>query len=936
MSRYKMICQALCYEKKCSKESLEDSNYCYNHQYMNDYTEDMLNNLRKCKGCNNMHYTDKDTFCRVCKDHKNELRRKSRENKRNERIKLEEETCCIAMNYGNNRCKLDKIEDSEYCKNHQYMNDYAEDVIENKLKKCSRCSYMHYSENKTCPKCLDDKQNYDQIKKGEKEPEELIINEDLQKCSGCRRMMDLQGFKTCSECRDRNKKNKEIIKDKIILCKKEDCQYQRGKDNEYCGKHQADYFKEETEKIRMKVCVEYIRGCRNQLELNDKYSRCQECRDKNKIKDSKRRELKDSESDELKRCSACLECYEDDHFIGENGRETKTCKKCREQNKRADEKRDKDYVRERKRISEQNPDRKEVKRQWKYNNPDKVVSYWIKARNKKMDYMGVEEYKRKEAEYARKWRENNSEKMKEIYDNKYKDANKYYSVYKNDAFKKNVNFELTKEEFQKIVKENCYYCGEIQEKGFNGIDKIDCEGGYVIDNCVSCCEMCNFMKGTLSPNVFIKRVEHILTHNGLIKGELHPEIFQDYIGSSYFDYKTRATKRLKKDFHLSSQDFLNIVESECYICGKENTQTHNNGIDRVDSDYGYTMDNVEACCANCNYMKNNYYLDDFIDKCKKIYENTKDYEIEINLETEIFDHKLKHLNKKTKEELKEINENRKKERNEKLIESYKPKNHQKRIDKVLELRKLKAEKLKEEIKKCEEIEIIEISEREESDYSDVFERIKQIIKEDSDDLSENIKTIMTQEEKKIRDKINNKKHYKKKRELLGDEEFRRQQAEKRRIQREKKKEGMIANGELQEKKQKTEEEIKEYNRQKVQRHRDKKRKELNKYFNIVENEYSETEKIELEKEKISEIFQGVVEKKQKTEEEIKEYNRQKSQRQRDKKKAELIAQGIITERKPKTDEEIKEYNRQKVQRHRDKKKAELITQGIIAEKKQNT
>ena len=34
-------------------------------------------------------------------------------------------------------------------------------------------------------------------------------------------------------------------------------------------------------------------------------------------------------------------------------------------------------------------------------------------------------------------------------------------------------------------------------------------------------------------------------------------------------------------------------------------------IDRIDSSKGYTKDNVVLCCQSINYMKNDYYIDDF-------------------------------------------------------------------------------------------------------------------------------------------------------------------------------------------------------------------------------------------------------------------------------------------------------------------------------------
>lgn len=51
-----------------------------------------------------------------------------------------------------------------------------------------------------------------------------------------------------------------------------------------------------------------------------------------------------------------------------------------------------------------------------------------------------------------------------------------------------------------------------------------------------------------------------------------------------------------------------------------------NGIDRVDSNKGYHIDNCVPCCTSCNYAKHKLSQKEFYDKIKKIYHN-------LNLET---------------------------------------------------------------------------------------------------------------------------------------------------------------------------------------------------------------------------------------------------------------------------------------------------------------
>jgi hypothetical protein len=87
--------------------------------------------------------------------------------------------------------------------------------------------------------------------------------------------------------------------------------------------------------------------------------------------------------------------------------------------------------------------------------------------------------------------------------------------------RKDVPFELTKDEFSKLTKSNCYYCNQppaqiakptIRSYGeyiYNGIDRIDSSKGYTTDNCVPCCGFCNVSKNNHSLDNFLKKVKTI-------------------------------------------------------------------------------------------------------------------------------------------------------------------------------------------------------------------------------------------------------------------------------------------------------------------------------------------------------------------------------------------------------------------------------------------
>lgn len=108
-----------------------------------------------------------------------------------------------------------------------------------------------------------------------------------------------------------------------------------------------------------------------------------------------------------------------------------------------------------------------------------------------------------------------------------------YTYYKNKIErdnnlpgKKQKPFELTLEEFSKLIHSDCAYCGtpptsdNIWNKSgkrkcdenliyVNGIDRIDSDKGYTVDNCVPCCPMCNRMKLDFTLDSFYKQIEKI-------------------------------------------------------------------------------------------------------------------------------------------------------------------------------------------------------------------------------------------------------------------------------------------------------------------------------------------------------------------------------------------------------------------------------------------
>lgn len=96
--------------------------------------------------------------------------------------------------------------------------------------------------------------------------------------------------------------------------------------------------------------------------------------------------------------------------------------------------------------------------------------------------------------------------------------NRVYGKVRDGALKRNLVWELDKENVRKLVTSNCYYCDcspdkEIQNKygnfKWNGVDRKNPDIGYTLENSVSCCWICNFMKHNQSSVDFISRCQKI-------------------------------------------------------------------------------------------------------------------------------------------------------------------------------------------------------------------------------------------------------------------------------------------------------------------------------------------------------------------------------------------------------------------------------------------
>lgn len=110
-----------------------------------------------------------------------------------------------------------------------------------------------------------------------------------------------------------------------------------------------------------------------------------------------------------------------------------------------------------------------------------------------------------------------------------------FGKYLDTAKVKHYDFDLTKDQFDTLVRTQCQYCGTAPHRQFNplnlsttnrcfrsssakrpiifnGLDRVNSSGGYTTNNAVPCCTECNFAKRVQTVEEFYAWVTRIVTY----------------------------------------------------------------------------------------------------------------------------------------------------------------------------------------------------------------------------------------------------------------------------------------------------------------------------------------------------------------------------------------------------------------------------------------
>lgn len=121
---------------------------------------------------------------------------------------------------------------------------------------------------------------------------------------------------------------------------------------------------------------------------------------------------------------------------------------------------------------------------------------------------------------------------------------------------------------------------------------------------------------------YLKNREYILERSKIYK-QRNQEKYKS-IRYKFTHFKAECRRR-NIDMNIDLKFFETNFHKDCFYCGDiSDSSAYGSRMDRINSDLGYSKDNIVPCCKKCNVMKNEFTLKDFLQQIEKIYYNRRD------------------------------------------------------------------------------------------------------------------------------------------------------------------------------------------------------------------------------------------------------------------------------------------------------------------------
>lgn len=247
----------------------------------------------------------------------------------------------------------------------------------------------------------------------------------------------------------------------------------------------------------------------------------------------------------------------------------------------------------------------------KLNNQEK--QYW-KAWRLKQRTFNEDSFLKRNAEVHREWIRNNPDVVKRYTEDRARSPEQKITQILNYAVKKKISInEDDVIALKHKLSTPCSFCGYLDlDVRVNTLVLINYRLGYSDANTISACTTCSNMKHTNSISKFLGYVFDIVAHNNLDTTDL--PITRTLPPSKWTCNGHTDGHEYNKKIDSSKYNYLK--DYPCYLCGISPSDAT---PDRVDSTKPYTTDNVKACCKNCNYLKKDFDLTEFLNHLAYIF-----------------------------------------------------------------------------------------------------------------------------------------------------------------------------------------------------------------------------------------------------------------------------------------------------------------------------
>jgi len=205
-----------------------------------------------------------------------------------------------------------------------------------------------------------------------------------------------------------------------------------------------------------------------------------------------------------------------------------------------------------------------------------------------------------------------------------RNVSSYWKSFCRRVEKRDKENTLSESDFINIISKSCYYCGYQNDKEVLGIDRLDNNKGYSLENCVTSCKICNRMKHIFHPSFFIEKAKNITSYKDNIEAtsDFYKkwDIYNPVKAPSFKTFHTQTTKKRDIPVNITEEEYMILTREKCYLCGFQSDKGI--GLDRIDSTKReYSIENIKPCCGSCNMMKADIELDTLYDYMNKITNN---------------------------------------------------------------------------------------------------------------------------------------------------------------------------------------------------------------------------------------------------------------------------------------------------------------------------